>query len=280
MLLNKKRNKKTSLNKPLQMPEINLSPIVVFDVGARSGFGLLNNLSSKLDVYCFEPEPTSFQELQTFYAEHNPFNTIQLLNIALCNTNGEATLHLTKHLDMCSLLEPDVEQFKREFQQVPNSQNWFDSLMLLEKINVKTERIDDFALKNKISNIDFLKIDTQGTELEVLKGAEHYLTSKKISVIKVEASLANMYKNQAFFKDVDAFLREKGYIFLDLIFPQKNNKKWWQKVLKLDKKNQAPIGDAYYILDFENQQNESKSPQRERALLIIQNLGIKSRRLY
>ena len=89
-----------------------------------------------------------------------------------------------------------------------------------------------------------------------------------------------MYKKQAFFKDVDAFLKQKGYIFLDLIFPQKSNKKWWQKFFKLDKKNQAPIGDAYYILDFENQQNESKSQQRERALLIIQNLGIKSRLLY
>jgi FkbM family methyltransferase len=276
MLLNKKRNKKTRFNKPLQTPEINLSPIVVFDVGARSGFGLLKNLSSKLDFYCFEPEPTSFQELQTFYAEQNPFNTIQLLNIALCNTNGEATLHLTKHLDMCSLLEPDAEPFKREFQQVPNSQNWFDSLTLMEKIKVKTERIDDFALKNKISNIDFLKIDTQGTELEVLKGAEHYLTSKKISVIKVEASLANMYKKQAFFKDVDAFLREKGYIFLDLIFPQKSNKKWRQIFLKSNKKNQNPVGDAYYILDFENQQHEGKSQQKEKAMLIIPNLGIQS----
>ncbi|WP_236097190.1 FkbM family methyltransferase, partial [Dolichospermum planctonicum] len=56
-----------------------------------------------------------------------------------------------------------------------------------EIISVKT--IDDFLLSSKIDNIDLLKIDTEGYELQVLKGAEQSLKNNKIKLILAESTI-------------------------------------------------------------------------------------------
>ena len=48
--------------------------------------------------------------------------------------------------------------------------------------------MDNFCLEKKINNIDVLKIDTEGNELNVLKGAENLLKQNKINIIYTEIS--------------------------------------------------------------------------------------------
>ena len=54
---------------------------------------------------------------------------------------------------------------------------------LLETKFVKSQSLDNFCKKNKVSHIDILKIDTQGNEDNVLKGAKKLLKKKKIKLI-------------------------------------------------------------------------------------------------
>ena len=51
------------------------------------------------------------------------------------------------------------------------------------EIDVQTQSIDNFCLKNNINCIDLLKLDTEGNEFNVLKGAEKFLSENKIKVI-------------------------------------------------------------------------------------------------
>ena len=56
------------------------------------------------------------------------------------------------------------------------------------EINVQTQTLDNFCLSEKIENIDVLKIDTEGNDLNVLKGAKKLLSENKIKVIYTEIS--------------------------------------------------------------------------------------------
>jgi hypothetical protein len=58
---------------------------------------------------------------------------------------------------------------------------------------------------------DFLKLDVQGAELEVLKSASHVLESTL--AIQTEVEFAPIYRNQPLFADVDVFLRSQGFAF-------------------------------------------------------------------
>jgi hypothetical protein len=73
---------------------------------------------------------------------------------------------------------------------------------------VKTTRLDDVP---EIERIDFLKMDVQGAELDVIRGAERLLDST--SVIQLEVEFVPMYKDQPLFGDLDRELRNRGFIF-------------------------------------------------------------------
>lgn len=61
---------------------------------------------------------------------------------------------------------------------------WGD--MPMQKGKVKTVTIDSYSEKNNIKEIDFLKIDTEGAELDVLNGCKKMLSEKKIKFLQVE----------------------------------------------------------------------------------------------
>jgi hypothetical protein len=73
-----------------------------------------------------------------------------------------------------------------------------------------TKRLDDL-LPELGSRVDFLKLDVQGYELAVLKGAE--ATLRDVLVVHTEVEFVEMYKGQPLFADVDQFLRRAGFVF-------------------------------------------------------------------
>ena len=84
-----------------------------------------------------------------------------------------------------------------------------------DSVNVDKEEIDIFPLDNfynKIINMEkniLLKIDTQGYELEILKGAEQ--TLKYIEAIYAEVSLVELYKNQPLFDEIFKYIKKSGF---------------------------------------------------------------------
>ena len=73
---------------------------------------------------------------------------------------------------------------------------------------VETRRLDDIP---ETAGADFLKMDVQGGELLVLKGAEARL--KDVLVVHTEVEFVPLYKDQPFFADIDGFLRARGFAF-------------------------------------------------------------------
>jgi hypothetical protein len=76
---------------------------------------------------------------------------------------------------------------------------------------VPVTTIDSYLHNRRLTHIDLLKIDTQGFDLEVLRGATEMLRRRAVDTVLVEVLFAPLYKGQANFGEVERFMAEKGY---------------------------------------------------------------------
>ena len=90
-----------------------------------------------------------------------------------------------------------------------NEKNTVDRLKKQIKINVNT--VDNYVKQNNINHIDYLKIDTQGYEEQVLKGSIETLKSGKVNYIEVEIILSDYYEKTTNFYDMEKILLPLNY---------------------------------------------------------------------
>ena len=173
----------------------------VFDVGAHKGefIKTIKKLKNIEKIYSFEPQKKKYQKLNIFSIE----NKIYCFNFALGNNNEIKNLKINKKTSTST------------FSDINNLSLWYkiksfilrgttkSSFIGEEKVNVM--RLDDFCADYKISNIDLLKIDTEGYEKHVLEGALNLIKEKKIKYILLEFQLSNMYNNYST-NDLENFL--------------------------------------------------------------------------
>ena len=87
----------------------------------------------------------------------------------------------------------------------------FKSAKQIDIITIRTDTLDNFFKDKKIKGNILLKIDTQGSELLILRGGKSLL--KKISVIHLETSFEEFYNKQFLFSDIYNFLTSYGFIY-------------------------------------------------------------------
>jgi len=172
----------------------NESSIIICDIGAspidKTEFidELYNNSNSK--IIGFEPNKDEFNKLE----KDNPRKSYY--NYAI-GDGTEKFLNICKGTGMTSFLEPDMDYLKNFA--------WFDiNSEILKKEKVKTKKLDN--LKDKI---DFLKIDVQGYESEVIKFGKEKI--KNSLVIQLETSPIPLYKNEKTFSGVIGELEKLGF---------------------------------------------------------------------
>lgn len=142
---------------------------VIFDVGANVGdwTKTVLDITPNASVHCFEPWYSTFSKLKLNIVSQN----VVLNNFGLGSLNEEKDFFIyDDNLTVNSLYLRDglVEKDR----------------IIKEKVTIKT--LDDYCFDNKIEKIGFLKIDVEGNEMEVLKGAERMLKEKNIKIIQLE----------------------------------------------------------------------------------------------
>jgi FkbM family methyltransferase len=173
---------------------------VIFEVGAADGRDCLYyaELFPNSRVHAFEPVPASFAKLKKRVATVE--DRIEIVNVALSNTPGTAKFNLAHWDDASSLLPAN------------NTGSTFDGYNAArEVIEVKTETIDRYCQTAGIKQIDLLKMDAQGAELNILKGAENTLRQFPIPLIYTEVSFLNIYEGGTQFDVLTTYLRSWGY---------------------------------------------------------------------
>ncbi len=231
------------------------SRIVVIDGGARNKTWELQNLASFCDVLSFEPNRAEFEKIQTSTTDLErlcrladpPYHSIRYLPAALAGANGPATLHITEGPGACSLLEPNQELIAGLEYFHPYDKPFGLQFRVVDRETVDCLTLDDIARSEDLQRIDYLKLDTQGNELQCLEGAARLLDGRRIGVIKTEVGFLELYKGQAMFADIDRFLRARGFMLLDLSFWSEHKVLWGGTRLKGDR-GTLLFADAYYAL--------------------------------
>ncbi len=165
--------------------------IISLDVGARHGPQAEAALYAPLMTsYLCEPEPSEAEDLRS-----QGFHVIEK---ALAASQGSATLYVLKKIGGSSLLKPSR---LREYFFTP----WKSEVV--REIPVTTTTLGR-AAKEAGVHFDLIKLDTQGTELNILEG----LGDEDPLVVTTEVSLLPLYENQKTFYELLAFMRERGYM--------------------------------------------------------------------
>ncbi len=208
-------------------------PLFLVDVGSSGGTKFpWGEIKQFLKIVDFEPNTTG--DLSETEKKDVSDNVVFTGSVALSDRRGDETLFVTKHPDNSSLLEPNI-LFMEQFAVS-------DRYIVSEKISVSVDTLDNQLNLVNINEVDFIKIDTQGSELSVLKGSQFFLD--KVLGVEVEVNFSDRYNRQCYFSEVDEFLRKNGFILFDLerrYFKRKNG-------LSLGgPKGQMTHGNALYL---------------------------------
>lgn len=162
-----------------------------FDVGANIGQTALS-VQEKIPestIYCFEPFPGTFLKLEANSTRHKNIVPIQLA-LGSSNTIFNAT---------------EQKEFDSSMNKLTSDDDSKDSI----QISIRT--LDDYCEEKGIKNIDYLKIDTEGHELEVLKGSEGALQKQEIDFIEVEVGMNPENQYHIPIEVIKKHLEERGY---------------------------------------------------------------------
>ena len=209
---------------------LKLQPFQVADVGAAYGIDSRWQLVEQYTRFItFEPDVRS-QDYDT---------TEKTVNFAtgLSDHSGEQSLYLT-HLPAASSLYPHNLEALASYANYEWHQHVGQALIQLDTLDHCLEAQGDLKP-------DFIKIDVEGADLDVLKGGLDTLTGSILGV-QIEVSFIERHKGAPFFAEVDTFLRDRGFALFSLA------REHWLRQNQLCGVNSRPQliwADAVYVLD-------------------------------
>jgi len=182
--------------------------IKLVDIGGRgSALSALAPLASFADYYASEPDRAEAERLTRQLPLEAPWRTVTVLSEAIASRRGEAQLYLTNQPGMSSLLEPDPAVTGHFYLS--------GKFEVMGTTTVPTVPLDEAASHYGFADACFLKVDTQGTELDILQSGSR-LVRRSLLAVYVECSFRAFYRNQALFGDVDGYLRDNGFTLFSL----------------------------------------------------------------
>ncbi len=188
--------------------------ITILDIGGCEGEESIrySRIFPFSSIYIFEPLHENQKLVAENIIKYNAEN-VELIPMAVSDEEGFSQFHISfghpenqpKDLDWdfgnksSSLLFPESN----------NNPQW---LKFNKKINVQTITLDNFFIKNKIVEIDFIHMDVQGAELKVLMGTKEYI--KKIKAIWLEVADVELYSGQPLRRDIEIFMKSNGFCLI------------------------------------------------------------------
>ncbi|WP_339775768.1 FkbM family methyltransferase [uncultured Methylophaga sp.] len=180
--------------------------MIVIDIGANVGshtLPLAKSVGNKGKVYAIEPVPWALDKLRKNLAL-NRFTNVQIHPIALSDytdENAEFSLRAS---------------FKTTSENPVNkdgglSESWWNAC---ENVSVRVDTLDNFIEKENIAHVDVIKLDVDGFEVKVLKGAERILQSFK-PIILMELAPSWLIEKGDSIEELLSYLTKCGYKFYD-----------------------------------------------------------------
>lgn len=171
----------------IQKYNMNISGVI--HIGAHYGEEVPNYIRSQIkEIVLFEPLKENFDTLKRNIS-HFSSSKIRKYQVALGNENKTITMNLSSNgLESSSILKP-----KKHLELYPS--------IVFDKVEeVELQKLDDY----NCAECNFINMDVQGYELEVLKGAKE--TLKHIDYVYCEVNQSEIYEGNAFIDQIDDYL--------------------------------------------------------------------------
>ncbi|MBX4192197.1 FkbM family methyltransferase [Candidatus Parcubacteria bacterium] len=173
--------------------------VTLLDIGANTG-AFASEFRTKFPnvfIHSFEPLPDCFKTLEESMQGDANFKA---WNVALGDERGEVSMHESSFHPSSSLLQMSALH-KKLYPKSAGS----------KEVKVKVERLDDVFAGTELKTPLMLKIDVQGFEDHVLRGAPKILSHA--SIVLVETSFVPLYEGQPLFADVHELMRVNGFSY-------------------------------------------------------------------
>jgi FkbM family methyltransferase len=220
-------------------------PIRAMDIGAHGG--LVEHwlpFLSWMRIDAFEPNKEDCERQKEASPPHVSWHPI-----GLARESGEHTLYVLNRSTGSSLYPVNVPVLSRY-----TSTSYYG---LVKEMKIQCLSLSDFLEQNQKLPPNVLKLDTQGSELDILYGLEDSHWNAVLSV-ETEVEFLELYKDQPLFQDVHAFMLTKGFELFDLRTHRGYRLKWDEELFYLKKylntKGGTPLhsaqlvaGDALYL---------------------------------
>ena len=180
---------------------------IYFDVGGNEGQSIkrFKKINSQSIIHSFEPTPGLYKKLvQNF----NTDKSIKISNLGVSDIKGKLKFYTYQYHKINSIVPVDKNSKFLKSRILANKSNEkeFENIVKIDVTN-----IDSYCEENNIGEIDFIKIDTQGSEGKIILGMEKMLSKEKISIIELELILGFGYEKNFSFYDHEKYLNNKNY---------------------------------------------------------------------
>ena len=222
--------------------------LIIADVGSTGGLSFLwNGLNKIILCYSFDPDSRAMDLKQ---------KNVKIFPVALWSSEKKLSLNLTKFPDASSLYPPN-DNLLSLFMN-------YDLHNVEKKIMIKTKTMDQVCCGYDLP--DFIKLDAEGADLEILKGSKNCLKNSCIG-IQTEVQFLERNLGSPIFDKTNKFLQKQGFWLMDL------KKESWirnNSFYRVNSKPQLIWGDAIYMLtSHEMLKRGSKLQEIEREVFLL-----------
>ena len=186
---------------------------IVLDAGARYGLHpSWKPFTGEMRYYLFEADTQEADRLKIKYRQRG--DEIIVIGKAVAEKSGKLVLNLFRNRAMASTVKrnPVSSLFEDERLQ---------EVEITDQIQVDAVSFDSFCQEKEIK-ADFLKLDTEGTELEIMKGAIHQI-EHNILGLRSEVAFDYIFDGMPLFGDLNAFMLSKGFYLLNIDYDGKGD---------------------------------------------------------
>ncbi|MFM9094372.1 MAG: FkbM family methyltransferase [Acidimicrobiaceae bacterium] len=187
---------------------------VLHHIGGRAGtraFPLVPAFEHEFVSVMYEASTDGNDQILSYGSKKGTGKTI-LVNACVGRPGKDRIFNLNRDPYTSSLLELDPKYKNYYIQQEKFDYVFGQAIATHKKESIKTESLDDLIQSQSLPSCDFLSIDTQGSELEILQHAEK--TLENCVGLKLEVSFVRNYKDKPLFGEIDKFLVDRGFHFI------------------------------------------------------------------
>ena len=218
---------------PAKKSILGIEKMVGVDVGSAEGLQPhWRSYEGIVDFYLFEPHQESYGKLKSLFSDSPYAKLFHILPIGLSEFGGERTLYMLNCPTGSSLYPINT---KSEFASPDNSY-----VYPIREVRIQTDSLENVLNREKVGCVDLIKLDVQGTELEVLRGmGDHRRQQLLLAEVEVNISTGvtsniGPYQGAPTWAQIDQLLTADGMRLLDLSVareyrPKAGDGDWYQR---------------------------------------------------